>query len=214
MQARLALLQGDVDRAVIWANAANPTADNQMMFFFEVPRLTLARVLIAMGDRDSLTRALDVLAERLALARVMQQARRVLEIKSLQAIALDGLGRRQEALEALDMSLTIADAGEFISSFLEAGPPMARLLRAMAKTERHANYVQRLLSHLKPVEPGPVSRTRKHSSGELIVPLTDRELDVLDLLQNRLTYKEIGSKLIISPLTVRKHVQNILPKLT
>ena len=36
---------------------------------------------------------------------------------------------------------------------------------------------------------------------------------MLDLLQNRLTYKEIGSKLIISPLTVRKHVQNIYQKL-
>ena len=43
--------------------------------------------------------------------------------------------------------------------------------------------------------------------------LTDRELDVLKLFCNGLTYKEIGKTLYISPRTVESHKKNILVKL-
>ena len=47
----------------------------------------------------------------------------------------------------------------------------------------------------------------------LIEPLTDREMDVLRLLAKRLTNKEIGLRLHISPLTVKRHTINIYQKL-
>jgi LuxR family maltose regulon positive regulatory protein len=47
----------------------------------------------------------------------------------------------------------------------------------------------------------------------LVEPLTNRELDVLDLLEQRLSNKEIASKLFISPKTVKKHLDNIYGKL-
>jgi LuxR family maltose regulon positive regulatory protein len=43
--------------------------------------------------------------------------------------------------------------------------------------------------------------------------LTDRELSVLELLEQRLSYKEIGNSLSISPLTVKRHAGNIYDKL-
>lgn len=43
--------------------------------------------------------------------------------------------------------------------------------------------------------------------------LSDREVDVLKLFCNGLTYKEIGKKLYISPRTVESHKKNILAKL-
>ncbi|HYQ56850.1 MAG TPA: response regulator transcription factor [Draconibacterium sp.] len=43
--------------------------------------------------------------------------------------------------------------------------------------------------------------------------LTDREVAVLKLFTNGLTYKEIGMKLNISPRTVETHKRNILSKL-
>lgn len=43
--------------------------------------------------------------------------------------------------------------------------------------------------------------------------LTDRELDILKELANGRNYKMIAEKLLISPLTVRKHVSNIYIKL-
>lgn len=43
--------------------------------------------------------------------------------------------------------------------------------------------------------------------------LTDRETDILKELASGKNYKGIGEKLMISPLTVRKHVSNIYNKL-
>ena len=48
---------------------------------------------------------------------------------------------------------------------------------------------------------------------ELIEPLTERELEVLALLAQRLSHKEIAQALFISPQTVKRHTNNIYQKL-
>ena len=44
-------------------------------------------------------------------------------------------------------------------------------------------------------------------------PLTERELEVVRLLERRLTNNEIGEELFISPITVKNHVAHITDKL-
>ena len=48
---------------------------------------------------------------------------------------------------------------------------------------------------------------------ELIEPLSSRELEVLHLLQEGLTNKEIARELMIAPTTVKSHTQSIYSKL-
>lgn len=45
-------------------------------------------------------------------------------------------------------------------------------------------------------------------------PLTNRELDIINLLADRLSNKEIAQRLFISPGTVKRHTNNIYRKLT
>jgi LuxR family maltose regulon positive regulatory protein len=47
----------------------------------------------------------------------------------------------------------------------------------------------------------------------MVEPLTNRELQVLELLARRFSYKEIAQQLFITPGTVKRHTLNIYQKL-
>ena len=64
------------------------------------------------------------------------------------------------------------------------------------------------LSAAQPVRAAPAAR--QPTPAELF---TNRELDVLSLLAQRLADKEIAERLVLSPLTVKKHMQRIYRKL-
>ena len=51
------------------------------------------------------------------------------------------------------------------------------------------------------------------SQYEILVPLSNREFQILRLLGGRLINKEIATKLVISPGTVKGHTINIYQKL-
>ncbi len=85
----------------------------------------------------------------------------------------------------------------------------AELLRAIREVHRGESYLQptiarRILRELsRPQEP-------QEPESE---PLSDRELEVLDLLAEGLSNQDIARRLVISERTVRNHVGNILAKL-
>jgi DNA-binding NarL/FixJ family response regulator len=56
-------------------------------------------------------------------------------------------------------------------------------------------------------------RRRILLGGRRSVELTDREWEVLELMRQGLSTEEIGTRLFISPVTVRTHVSAILRKL-
>jgi len=75
-------------------------------------------------------------------------------------------------------------------------------------------YARRLLAAFPVAEPeqtGP-SKTQAQRS-ELVEPLSERELEVLQLIAVGLTNREIASRLFLSLNTVKAHTRNIYGKL-
>ena len=57
------------------------------------------------------------------------------------------------------------------------------------------------------------SPLRSQSEGEETIKLTPREIEVLEQLSTGLPYTSIAENLIVSPSTVRRHIENIYQKL-
>ena len=118
------------------------------------------------------------------------------------------------------LMLTVFDEDEKIFDALKAGASGYLL-----KDESFENIFDSMLQVLNeggvPMSPRiarkalAMLRTAKMAKQETKVEtnLTDRELEILELIVKGLNYQEIAEKLIISPNTVRKHIQNIYEKL-
>ena len=93
--------------------------------------------------------------------------------------------------------------------FVDAGPGMASLLTELEIDNGLRDYVWQVRAACSSFQ----QTKQALSSGDLIEPLTDRELKILELLRERLSNKEIAAQLVISPGTVKGHTIKIYQKL-
>ena len=89
---------------------------------------------------------------------------------------------------------------------------MVTLLRQAYAHTRAPAYVAALLEASGELIATDLYRSSSHS-GPLIEPLTLREREVLRLLMDGLSNREIARHLVLSVNTVKKHVYNICSKL-
>ena len=139
----------------------------------------------------------------------------LIDVIVLQALVQEKLGRSKEALHTLQEVVGLAEPGGWIRPFVEAGKAMDELLDRLDPSEQTAEFVQQLRASFDESETVPVKEpeARQSSKQPLLEPLTNRELDVLELLGKRLYDKEIADKLSISTGTVKSHLKHIYQKL-
>jgi LuxR family maltose regulon positive regulatory protein len=112
------------------------------------------------------------------------------------------------ALEYLADALHLAQPGGFLRSFLDAGPALAPLLRAAARQESWRDSAGRILSEF------PEGRRAPDLSVQpLVEALSERELEVLRLLAQGQSNREIAAALVITPGTAKTHIHNLCGKL-
>ena len=149
--------------------------------------------------------ALALLDARLSPARDAGRMSAVIEIQALRALALPA---PDEALDALQQALNLAEPEGYVRLFLDAGEPMQAWLKRAAARGIAPQDVSRLLAAF-----GPSREVAARAPQPLVEPLTDRELEVLHLLAEDLSNREIGRRLFISLPTVKSHTRNIYGKL-
>jgi LuxR family maltose regulon positive regulatory protein len=217
VQARLSLLQGDLQSASRWLEMADISADAGNMFLWlEQPCITRCRVLLAQGSETSLREATEKLDEYGQLCQATHNTPQMIQILLLQVVARQKQEQFDEAMSALEMAVNLARPGGFIRPFVETGPELTQYLEKLRSQGVAPDYIGQILTAVetKDEEPETVSPAVPHGpASSLIEPLTDRELDVLQLLAQRFSRKEIAAELFISPLTVKTHATNIYQKL-
>jgi ATP/maltotriose-dependent transcriptional regulator MalT len=171
-------------------------------------------LLYAQGNYPAVLEALEGLMEGFEQASKFWT---MMKLLPLQALALQALGKDEEALKVIDHCLSLAEPEGYVRIFVERGDPMRRLLLVASHRGIHTEYINRLLPAFKITDSSqrpsiPMTRLIDQSPA-LIEPLSERELQVLRLLNSSLTSTEIGQELYVSQNTVRTHLRNIYSKL-
>ena len=203
------LAAGDVLAASRWAKECGGSEQEQ---------IALARVLLAQGRAADAQR---LLIRQQPLAEAGGRTGRLIEILSLLAIALEAQGVSAEADVALSQALSLARPEGYRRVFLGLGQPLYELLERLAAREgatknqdaHIASYVRDLLDAFqqeRQVE--AVSLPPSHAE-TISDPLTEREIDVLRLLSEGLSNKEIANRLTVAPSTIKQHLKNIFGKI-
>jgi LuxR family transcriptional regulator, maltose regulon positive regulatory protein len=214
VQAQLELMQANVEAATRWADACGLSAyDAELSYPREQEYLVLARVRIVQGRADPagpfLQYASYLLDRLLAEAKAKARMSSVLEMLILRALVLRAQGERTEALAVLQRALKQASPEGYVRLFVDEGAAMLALLReAQAYGIAQPNIATLLSSFGESVPRTPASR-----SGEMVEPLTEREREILGLLLEGASNREIARRLVLSINTVKRHIYNICGKM-
>ncbi len=217
---RLALSQNDVESAEQWFEMAGDQEVQGPMMFFEDPPITRANLLLAKGDSRSVAQGQLLLTHLLQHVQAWHNTRKTIKVLALQAWAHDLQGHMIEALDVLELALTLARPGGFIRTFAEI-PSLARLLQELRKRRKSRQevdgkldaYLQHILAAMSPSAALTMSKEDLMQQ-EGLEPLTDREMQILYLLDKELTNKEIARELVVTPGTVKVHTNNVYRKLS
>jgi len=206
---RLYLSQHGAEEAARQAQEARLGETGPLMYR-ERELIALAHVLVA---REKWDEALRLLAQLAEAAETGGRFGRLIEILILQAVAWQGQGHTARALTALERALTLGEPDGYVRVFVEHGEPMARLLQKAVRRNIVPDYVSRLQGALgveaEESSPPPASL----SPFPLVESLTERETEVLRLLGEGHSNRQIADALFITLNTVKKHTSNIYGKL-
>jgi len=197
----------------------NNTVLSQLLNFIprhEIERLTNQHAELAQAEESLLACAAANEGHRNTI--------QLIRILALLAMAYEKQGKREQARRALERAVQMARKGDLVLPFVELGTPMVELLRDMPSESEFAAGVERLVAAFgvpteKPGERGADTAAMPGPEGWRVATegnrkdLTNRELDVLELLTLRLQDKEIAARLGISPQTVNSHLKQIYQKL-
>jgi LuxR family maltose regulon positive regulatory protein len=216
VQAQVELAQGNLAAAIRWAESSSVSISDELRYQREREYLTLVRVRIAQGRETPMGPFLPevlVLLERLLEdAEAKMRMRSMLEVLLLRALALQAQGDHIRAVTSLGRALALAEPEGYIRLFVDEGIPMVTLL-CMARQKKMALlYVETLLKASGELITEDLYRSSSNTS-LLKEQLTTREREVLRLVVEGASNREIAEYLVLSVNTVKKHVYNICGKL-
>lgn len=211
LAARMWIAAGRLSEAWGWAQAHGVSAADELSYAREFEHATLARLLLAQGARDRahsrIVEAVELLDRLLSAATDGRRTGSVIDILVAHALAQRAAGDPTTALGSLERAIALAGTEGYVRTFVDEGQAMEALLRLAAKQRAVPGGVPRILAAFGAGPAEPVVQQA------LIEPLSERELEVLRLLESELNGPDIARELVVSLNTVRTHTKNIYAKL-
>jgi LuxR family maltose regulon positive regulatory protein len=213
------LAQGDLAALNRWLLTNGLKRDDEFESYKVIIYIFLGRALLACGQQEA---AEALLLRLLRVTEAAQLLYWLAQVLVLQALTFQAQNKREPALAALKRALALGEPEGYIRTFVNEGPPMAALLLKLREARQRElgddlpslTYLNTLLAALDAAErvadQKSALRARQPTLAE---PLTQRELEVLQLLTTGLSTHDIATKLIITPTTLKTHLRNIYAKL-
>jgi LuxR family transcriptional regulator, maltose regulon positive regulatory protein len=211
--ARLHLARSNLTAAVLELERAAAEPAVSVSTVRETAQIARARLIVSRGAYDE---ALRLLEELRGPAEAAGRTGKLIEILTLQALALWEKNKREQAVGTLTRALALGEPEGYIRTFVDEGAAMGELLSATLEVRQRghpdatripARYLAKLLAILAEERAAPGAGER------LSEPLSERELEVLGLVAAGKSNGEIASSLFVSLSTVKTHINNLYRKL-
>ncbi|MEJ2149893.1 MAG: LuxR C-terminal-related transcriptional regulator [Chloroflexota bacterium] len=204
MEANLRLLGGDVAYAARWAEEAGCSPSAPFDPLLVETSLTYGRLLLA---QDRLEDAEEMVGRLARYAEERELYRWLIPACIQWALIAQRGGDKEGAVEHLARAVELAAPEGFYRPFLEEDPQALDLLGGVRQLA--PAFVGQLLEFA-----GVAARRAAPAADQgLIEPLSERELEVLALIAEGLSNREIADRLYIAVGTVKRHINHIYGKL-
>jgi LuxR family maltose regulon positive regulatory protein len=214
LEADFQMKHGNLVAAEQWLAAANISPATPLTPIYEFVFLIYTRLLLNLNQPQP-AQALELLARVETVVGQGGRDRMLLITLVQQALAYAALQQTEQALACLEKALALAAPEGYIFPFLDEGPAVAVLLPKLHHVA--PAFVAELLQAFATQPNGKAREPKRDVSSAtlsaLIEPLSDRELELLQLVTGGRSNKEIAESLFITVGTVKKHLNNIFGKL-
>jgi LuxR family maltose regulon positive regulatory protein len=210
MTARL----GDIAAASKWSEGQDPKPSLDVEFVYS-PGLGLAEVLIRHGESSSLERAEQLLNTHLGFYSQANRLPLLVETQVLYSLLAHARGDLPSALNHLARSFEMSRAGRFLRVYVDRGPVLVPLLNQLDLDQDGLKYAGEILAAFQnqSIETDDVDQDGTKPSLPAMDVLSQREQQILTLISEHKSNKQIAEELFIAAGTVKRHTENIYQKL-
>jgi LuxR family transcriptional regulator, maltose regulon positive regulatory protein len=212
--ARLHMARSDMTAAVVELDRMAGAPAVSVSIVRETAQIARARLTVARGEHDEALRLLEELRQS---AEAAGRTGKLIEILTLQALALWEKNKKEQTVGTLTRALALAEPEGYVRTFVDEGAAMGDFLSAALEDRQRnpsgaagrvpARYLAKLMAALAQDAAAPSVDER------LPEPVRERELEVLALIAAGKSNAEIARELFVSVSTVKTHINNLYRKL-
>ena len=162
-----------------------------------------------MAAQGKAKEAITLLAQVYESAQNVEGTGLMIEARTSEALIHQSQGEFDRAIDALKDALSLSESEGYTRTYVDRDEPMFQLLCEVAARGIMPDYTNRLLCSF---ESGKDDDTT-HLIQPLVEPLSKRELEILELIAQGLSNREISEQLYLALSTIKGHNSNIFDKL-